>query len=99
MPRWPALKGVRKGCLISMVSDRAWIGWGRRPVAVRNRYIDEMAELRPGTLRTVDELDLAPALRAALDRPESTWHGLTQLPMSWPEVAESYVRWWEGLYR
>lgn len=77
----------------------SWIGWGRRPVAVRNRYIDEMAELRPGTLRTVDELDLAPALRGALDRPESTWHGLTQLPMSWPEVAESYVRWWEGLNR
>ncbi len=25
----------------------SWVGWGRRPVAVRNRYVDEMAALRP----------------------------------------------------
>lgn len=77
----------------------SWVGWGRRPVAVRNRYIDEMATLRPGTLLTVDEPDLALAVHDALERPETTWHGLRQLPMSWPEVAEAYVGWWEGLSR
>lgn len=75
----------------------SWIGWGRRPVAVRNRYMDEMATLRPGTLQTVDESGLAAAVRHAVDRPETTWHGLTQVPMSWPEVADAYVRWWNGL--
>ncbi|QDE35903.1 hypothetical protein FIV50_14560 [Microbacterium foliorum] len=75
----------------------SWIGWGRRPVAVRNRYMDEMATLRPGTLQTVGEPELAVAVRQAFERPESTWHGLTRLPMAWPEAAEAYVRWWEGL--
>lgn len=77
----------------------SWIGWGRRPVAVRNRYMDEMATLRPGTLHTVDESELAVAVRRAFEHPESTWHGLTRLPMSWPEAAEAYVRWWRGLAR
>lgn len=75
----------------------SWIGWGRRPVAVRNRYMDEMAALRPGTLQTVDESELAVAARAAIERPETTWHGLTRLPMSWPDAAEAYVEWWGGL--
>lgn len=75
----------------------SWLGWGRRPVAVRNRYIDEMAALRPGTLVTVDEPDLAAAVRAAADRPDTTWHGLARLPLSWTDAAEAYVRWWDGL--
>lgn len=75
----------------------SWIGWGRRPVAVRNRYIDEMAALRPGTLLPVDEPDLAVAVRAAADRPDTTWHGLARLPMSWTDAAEAYLRWWDGL--
>ncbi len=75
----------------------SWIGWGRRPVAVRNRYMDEMAALRPGTVQTVDGSELAVAVRAALERPEATWHGLTRLPMSWPDAADAYVRWWGGL--
>lgn len=77
----------------------SWIGWGRRPVAMRNRYIDEMAALRPGTLRAVDEADLAGAVRDAAGRPASTWHGLTTLPQSWAEVSDSYVRWWTDLRR
>lgn len=75
----------------------SWIGWGRRPVAVRNRYMDEMAALRPDTLEVVDESGLAVAVRRAVDRPETTWHGLTQLPVSLTDVAEEYVRWWGGL--
>ncbi|MGJ0389371.1 hypothetical protein [Microbacterium sp. CGR1] len=75
----------------------SWISWGRRPVAVRNRYMDEMAALRPGTLRTVDEPGLAVAVREAFEQPDSTWHDLTRLPMAWPEAADAYVRWWDGL--
>lgn len=75
----------------------SWIGWGRRPVAVRNRYMDEMATLRPGTLQIVDEPELAVAVRQAYERPEATWHGLATLPMSWPEASEAYVRWWAAL--
>ncbi len=72
----------------------SWIGWGRRPVAVRNRYIDEMAQLRPGTLTPVVEAELAAEIRRRLDAPDTTWHGRTELPMAWPEAAAAYVRWW-----
>lgn len=75
----------------------SWISWGRRPVAVRNRYFDEMAALRPGTLLVVDPPDLGEAVRAAAAAPATTWHGSTDLPMSWPDVADAYVGWWEGL--
>ncbi|MBF4569121.1 hypothetical protein ITJ57_10125 [Plantibacter sp. VKM Ac-2880] len=75
----------------------SWIGWGRRPVAMRNRYIDEMAALRPGALTSVDESDLAVAVRSAAEQPQQTWHGLRRLPMSWTEATDSYLRWWDGL--
>ncbi|WP_144876130.1 hypothetical protein [Microbacterium sp. 1.5R] len=75
----------------------SWIGWGRRPVAVRNRYIDEMARLRPGTLSVVDEPVLAPALRDAADHPATTWHGLARLPHSRTDAADAYLRLWDGL--
>lgn len=75
----------------------SWIGWGRKPLAVRNRYIDEMAGLRPGTVRPVDQGDLPVAVRRAANGDESTWHGLAQLPMSEAEVADEYVQWWEGV--
>lgn len=75
----------------------SWIGWGRRPVAVRNRYIDEMAALRPGTITAVAEGDLAGALRHAIAHPDTTWHGLARLPVSRAEVASGYLRLWDGL--
>lgn len=75
----------------------SWIGWGRRPVAMRNRYIDEMATLRPGTLQTAEEADLAASVRAAADHPETTWHGLARLPHSWDEAADEYVSWWDRM--
>lgn len=75
----------------------SWIGWGRRPVAVRNRYIDEMATLRPGTVTVVDETDLAGALREAAAHPGTTWHGLARLPHSRADTAHSYLRLWEAV--
>lgn len=73
----------------------SWVGWGRRPVAVRNRYIDEMAALRPGTLLPVAESDLAAGIRRAAAEPETTWHGLESLPMSWHDAAAAYLRWFD----
>ena len=72
----------------------SWIGWGRRPVAVRNRYVDEMAALRPGTLYPVEESDLVGALRHACTNPDATWHGLARLPRA--DVAQAYLRLWAG---
>ncbi|MCM3778318.1 hypothetical protein [Microbacterium hydrocarbonoxydans] len=74
----------------------SWIGWGRRPVAVRNRYIDEMAALRPGTLTAVDETGLAGALRDAAADLRTTWHGLAELPHSQADAADAYLRLWGG---
>ncbi len=71
--------------------------WGRRPVAERNRYVDEMARLRPGTLHTADPADLATALRVAAGDPESTRHGLSTVPFSLAEVADAYLSWWDDL--
>ncbi|TQK20702.1 hypothetical protein FBY40_3242 [Microbacterium sp. SLBN-154] len=74
-----------------------WIGWGRRPVAERNCYVDEMARLRPGTLHTVHPADLAAALRLAAGDPASTRHGLDTVPFSLAEVADAYLSWWDDL--
>lgn len=72
----------------------SWIGWGRRPVAVRNRYVDEMSALRPGTLRSVEPEALPGAIREAVDDPSSTWHGVDPIPFDRAEAARAYLRWW-----
>lgn len=48
-----------------------WIGCGRRPVAVANRYTRELAEALPGVLTLTT--DLPTALSRALAHPETTW--------------------------
>lgn len=75
----------------------SWIGWGRTPLAVRNRYVDEMAVLRPGTLRVVDPAGLAAQVRAAADDPRRTWHGIDPLPFGRRDAARAYLDWWTGL--
>ncbi len=72
----------------------SWIGWGRRPLAARNRYVDEMAALRPGTLTVLDDVDLAPAIAAARLDPASTWHGADPVPFGRADAARAYLRWW-----
>jgi len=72
----------------------SWIGWGRRPIAVRNRYVDEMAALRPGTVTPVDPDALPAAVRAAATDPARTWHGIDRLPFDRADAARAYVRWW-----
>lgn len=72
----------------------SWIGWGRRPLAVRNRYVDEMATLRPGTLSVVDPEDLADAVADARADLSRSWHGLDPVPFGRADAARAYVRWW-----
>lgn len=72
----------------------SWIGYGRRPIAVVNRYVAEMAALRPGTVEPVEPAHLADAIRRALRDPESTWHGFSAVPAAPDDVAEAYLRWW-----
>ncbi|MET2011218.1 hypothetical protein ABXJ56_06675 [Microbacterium chocolatum] len=72
----------------------SWIAWGRRPLAVENRYIREMATLRPGTIAVTAAEDLAGGIRAARDRSATTWHDVSALPMDGREVAEAYLAWW-----
>ncbi|WP_298875803.1 hypothetical protein [uncultured Microbacterium sp.] len=74
----------------------SWIGWGRRPVAVRNRYVDEMASLRPGTLTVVEPEALAGAIAHARADASSTWHGVAPLPFGRADAARAYLRWWGG---
>lgn len=72
----------------------SWIGWGRRPLAVRNRYVDEMATLRPGTLSVVEADDLAAAVAEAHVDVGRTWHGVHPVPFGGAEAARAYLRWW-----
>lgn len=72
----------------------SWIGWGRRPLAVRNRYNDEMAALRPGTVTLVAPTGLASAVARARDDASSTWHGLHPVPFGRADAARAYLRWW-----
>ena len=77
----------------------SWIGWGRRPVAVRNRYVDEMAALRPGTLSVVEPEQLAPAISAARVDAATTWHDIAALPAGRADATAAYLRWWSGVSR
>ncbi|MFG6403687.1 hypothetical protein [Microbacterium sp. P04] len=75
----------------------SWIAAGRRPVATANRYISEMAALRPGTVTVAAPDRLASAVAAALRDPASTWLGDTAVGHGRLEVAEAYLAWWLGL--
>jgi len=77
----------------------SWIGWGRRPLAVRNRYNDEMAALRPGTVTLVEPADLPHAMAAARQDASSTWHGLHPVPLGLADAARAYLRWWGEVAR
>jgi O-antigen biosynthesis protein len=48
-----------------------WLSAGRRPVALRNRYVEEVEASSPGSLAVVD--DLRAGVAAALADPASTW--------------------------
>ncbi|MCG7421732.1 hypothetical protein MHY29_02560 [Micrococcus sp. ACRRV] len=57
----------------------SWMSVGRRPIVPAGRYTQEMARLRPGTLRIVQvgtsgpEYALAEAVAEAVEEPSRTW--------------------------
>lgn len=75
----------------------SWIAAGRRPVASANRYIAEMAALRPGTVTVADPEALTSAVGRAAQHPESTWLSTATVPHGRRDVAEAYLDWWAGL--
>lgn len=76
----------------------SWIAAGRRPVAVSNRYIDEIALLRPGSVTVVAAGELGDAVAACLADPARTW--LTpDTGTTWgmSDVVLAYRGWWQGM--
>jgi glycosyltransferase involved in cell wall biosynthesis len=77
-----------------------WIGAGRRPVVVRSRYMEEMAELHRGCLHLTHAEELPAALARALEDPASTWLDDDAKPgPTTAEVAELYLVFWRGVAR
>lgn len=77
-----------------------WIGAGRRPVVVRSRYMEEMAELHWGCLHLTDAQELPAALARALEDPASTWLDDDARPgPTIADVAELYLAFWRGVAR
>ena len=73
----------------------SWISAGRRPIVIRNRYMDEMAELRPGTITLVDADGFAAAVADAYRHPESTWlDARLDLSPTSADTVELYLSYW-----
>lgn len=73
----------------------SWITAGRRPLVVRSRYMEEMEELRPGTLTLVGPEDLADGIARALADPASTWlSGDEPLHPTGRDAVELYCAFW-----
>ena len=76
-------------------SLNSWLVAGRRPLVRRSPYFEEMARLRPGTLRLVRTGDLAAAVGDALDDPAGTWLGPdAELGHDLDDAARAYRRFW-----
>jgi hypothetical protein len=76
-------------------SINSWISAGRRPLAIRSRYTEEMEALRPGTLRLVRAGELAQAIADAAGDPRSTLLGPD--PSTRPhlgDAASAYIDLW-----
>ncbi len=76
----------------------SWIAAGRRPVVVRNRYVDEMARLRPGSMTVVEPDRLAMAVAACRAQPSRTFQdpGVT-IPFGIADAAAAYRAWWRDV--
>ncbi|MFB2580786.1 hypothetical protein ACEXQD_06015 [Herbiconiux sp. P15] len=73
----------------------SWITAGRRPIAVRSRYMEEMAALRPGTIELVEGDDLPAAIAHALRHPRTTWlTGHESLHPTHRDTVDLYCTFW-----
>jgi hypothetical protein len=70
-------------------SLNSWIEAGRRPVALRSRYTEEMERRRPGTLALTTPDRLGEAIAGA--DASSTWQTAALRP---EETARAYLDWW-----
>ncbi|KQT90836.1 hypothetical protein ASG49_13970 [Marmoricola sp. Leaf446] len=76
-------------------SVNSWLSAGRRPLVRRGPYFEEMARLRPGTLRLVDVAGLPDAVAAALADPASTrLRPGAGLAHDLDDAARGYERFW-----
>jgi hypothetical protein len=75
-------------------SINSWIEAGRRPLVPAGRYVSELNERLPGSVRVYQPGELRGAVEWALDNPESTWlpTGFRAGPTTC-EVASSYLTW------
>lgn len=72
-----------------------WIAAGRRPITVTNAYFEEMAALRPGTVRLVEPAELREAIAAGLEDPSQTWLSTdAQTGPHADDVAAAYLERW-----
>ena len=73
----------------------SWISARRRPIVLRSRYMQEMAELRPGTLTLVDPDELADSVVEALRNPASTWlDDDAEVRPTTRDTVEQYLDYW-----
>lgn len=78
-------------------STNEWLAAGRRPLVRDGRYAQEMAALRPGTVRLYEDAGLASALAGALDSPGSTrLSPETDTRPHLEDTAAAYLRWWHA---
>ena len=73
-------------------SLNSWLEAGRRPVALRSRYTEEMERRRPGTLALTTPDRLGAAIAGA--DPASTWQAAAVRP---EETARAYLDWWKRM--
>ena len=77
-------------------SVNSWLSAGRRPLVRRGPYFEEMARLRPGTLRLVDVAGLPGAVADALADPAVTWlRPGAALTHDLGDAAGGYLRFWD----
>lgn len=75
-------------------SLNTWIAHGRRPLVLSGGYMVEVAQRWPDLVHLVEADNLAQAMRAAAQDPESTWITGDLPQWGWPQVAREYQRIW-----
>lgn len=75
-----------------------WIEEGRRPLALRSRYTEEVDRVRPGTLTLYSEGELAEAVARTWGDPRSTWLPPgTPLGPTLDDAARDSLEWWSAV--
>jgi hypothetical protein len=102
-----ALTGAVASVAVPVVAARAvsasaslgtWLSSGRRPIAVRNGFVAELAARDPGLVTVCEPDELGTAIRRALAEPRSTWRsGPVPWELSMDAVAGAHRALYERL--